>query len=96
MLVVSNVRIDKYLKLTRIIKRRTVAKEIVDDGVIFINGSKAKPAKEVKVGDIVKLQLGQHLLTIKVLALNLVTKKDNASEMYEVLEDRVINPKDEA
>lgn len=96
MLVVSVVRIDKYLKLTRLIKRRTVAKEIVDEGVIFINGHKAKPAKEVKVGDIVKLQLGKHQLTIKVLALNPVTKKDNADEMYEILEDKVINPLDEA
>ena len=87
-------RIDKYLKLTRLIKRRTVAKEIIDDGVIYINEIKAKPSKEVKVGDIVRLTLGQHQLTIEVLALNPVTKKDNAEEMYKILEDKVINPKE--
>ena len=85
-------RIDKYLKLTRLIKRRTVAKEILEDGVIYINNLRAKPSKEVKVGDVVQLTLGQHQLTIKVLALNSVTKKDNADEMYEILEDKVINP----
>lgn len=87
-------RIDKYLKLTRLIKRRTVAKEILEDGVIYINDLRAKPSKEVKIGDIVRLTLGQHQLTIKVLALNPVTKKDDADEMYEILEDKVINPKD--
>ncbi len=89
-------RIDKYLKLTRLVKRRMVAKEIIEDGVIYINNHKVKPSKEVKIGDIVKLTLGQHQLTIKVLALNTVTTKANAEEMYEIIEDKVITPIDEA
>ena len=60
-------RIDKYLKLTRLIKRRTVAKELLDRGIFLINDRVAKPSSEVNEGDILTLQLGRHKLTVKVL-----------------------------
>ena len=68
-------RIDKYLKLTRLIKRRTVAKELLDRGIFTINGRVAKPSSEVNEGDIVVLPLGRHKLTIKVVRLASYTKK---------------------
>ena len=84
------VRLDKFLKVSRLIKRRTIAKEIAGDGIIEINGRVAKPSSEVKVNDVLDLRLGTHKLTIKVLSTNEVSKKNNASEMYEVINDVVI------
>ncbi len=84
------VRLDKFLKVSRLIKRRTIAKEIAGDGIIEINGRVAKPSSEVKVNDVLDLRLGTHKLTIKVLSINEVSKKNNASEMYEVINDVVI------
>lgn len=83
-------RIDKYLKLTRLIKRRSVAKEVIDDGVILLNGRVVKPSKEVKINDILQLTLGTHRIVIKVVALTPVVNKSNFSELYEVIEDCVI------
>ena len=88
--MVIKVRLDKFLKVSRLIKRRTIAKEIAGDGIIEINGRVAKPSSEVKVNDVLDLRLGTHKLTIKVLSTNEVSKKNNASEMYEVINDVVI------
>lgn len=60
-------RIDKYLKLTRVIKRRTIAKEVVDNGRVKINDKIAKPSSEVNVGDILSMRLGKNNIVIKVL-----------------------------
>lgn len=84
-------RIDKYLKLTRLIKRRTVAKELLDREIFMINGKIAKPSNEVKVGDILSLKLGCHKLTVKVLSLQTTVKKEDSLKMYEILKDEVIN-----
>lgn len=89
-------RIDKYLKITRLIKRRTIAKEIVDNGLIFVNGKQVKPSKEISVGDVVELHLGKHKLVIQVLNLSLTPRKGNCDEMYKILEDKVINTPDVA
>lgn len=83
-------RIDKYLKLNRLIKRRTVAKELLDRGIFTINGRVAKPSSEVNEGDIVVLPLGRHKLTIKVVRLVSYTKKETAQELYELIKDEII------
>ena len=62
-------RLDKYLKVSRIIKRRTVAKEVADKGRIKINGILAKSSTDVKINDQIEIQFGNKLLTVKVLSL---------------------------
>lgn len=75
-------RIDKYLKISRIIKRRTVAQEACEGGKVDINGKTAKPSTEVKVGDIVTLTFGSKTLKIEVLSLKEVIKKEEADSLY--------------
>lgn len=82
-------RLDKYLKVARVIKRRTIAKDILDLGFVKINDRVAKPSSEVKVDDVLVLTLGERVLKIKVKAINQYSKKDQASEMFEILEDGV-------
>ena len=84
-------RIDKYLKLTRLIKRRTVAKELLDRGIFQINGKTAKPSSEINEGDVIVLPLGRHELTVKVLKIINVVKKEDSHELYEILEDKIID-----
>ena len=88
-------RIDKYLKLTRLIKRRTVAKELLDRGIFLINGRVAKPSTEVNEGDILTLQLGRHKLTVKVLKIVSYAKKDDSHDLYEVIKDEIIEESSE-
>lgn len=78
-------RIDKYLKVTRLIKRRTVANDACDGERISINGKIVKPSKEVKIGDIVEISFGNRVLKIRVLGLNEKVKKEDASTLYEVI-----------
>ena len=80
-------RIDKYLKLTRLIKRRTVANEACDSDRILINGKVVKPSKEVKVGDVVTVCYGNKTVTVKVLVVADVVRKEDASQMYEVIDE---------
>ena len=84
-------RIDKYLKLTRLIKRRTVAKELLDRGIFQINGKTAKPSSEINEGDVIVLPLGRHELTVKVLKIANVVKKEDSHDLYEILEDKIID-----
>ena len=84
-------RIDKYLKLTRLIKRRTVAKELIDRGIFQINGKTAKPSSEINEGDVIVLPLGRHELTVKVLKIANVVKKEDSHDLYEILEDKIID-----
>ncbi len=79
-------RIDKYLKVSRIIKRRTVAQEACEGGKVTINGKVAKPSSEVKVGDVLSLQFGARTVSVEVLEVKEVVKKDDASLMYRQLE----------
>ncbi len=84
-------RIDKYLKVTRLIKRRTAAKELLDRGIFSINGKVAKPSSEIKENDILVLPLGRHLLTVKVLRCLEHANKEQANGMYEIIEDKIIS-----
>ena len=77
-------RLDKYLKVSRVIKRRSVAKEIADKGRISINGKIAKSSTDVSVGDELVINFGNKTLTIRVNELKETTKKDEAEGMYEV------------
>lgn len=81
-------RIDKYLKVSRIIKRRTIAKDILDLGFVKINNKVAKPSSEVKNDDVLTLKLGERELIIKVKIVQEYAKKGTSSEMYEILEDK--------
>lgn len=78
-------RIDKFLKNSRIIKRRTVAKEACEKGWVTVNGKAAKPGTELKEGDIVKVTFGSSELEVRVLRLLETVKKQDADSMYEVL-----------
>ena len=86
-------RLDKYLKISRVIKRRTIAKDIIDIGLVKINDKVAKPSSEVKELDEIELILGDRILRIKVLSLLTNPRKENASQMYEIIDENVIkNP----
>lgn len=81
----KNMRIDKFLKVSRIIKRRTVANEAVAAGRVKINGKVVKPSGEVKIGDIIEIGFGQKTVKARVLSINNVVKKEQAGEMIEFL-----------
>ena len=78
-------RIDKFLKVSRILKRRTVAQEAADAGKIRVNGKEVKPAYRVKIGDEVELSFTSGTLKFGVLAIKETVKKDEASTLYEVI-----------
>ena len=78
-------RLDKFLKVSRIIKRRTVAKDASDAGVVFVNGKEAKAATKLKIGDILELHFGEKILKVRVLELKEHVGKDEAASMYEVI-----------
>lgn len=78
-------RLDKYLKVSRIIKRRTVANEACDNAHITVNGRPAKASYDVKVGDVLEIAFGSKVLRVRVVSIIDSTKKADASEMYEVL-----------
>lgn len=78
-------RIDKFLKNSRIIKRRTVAKEACDQGRVYINDKPAKAGSEVNPGDIIHIEFGNSSVDAKVLELLESCKKEDADKMYEIL-----------
>ena len=78
-------RIDKFLKVSRILKRRTVAHDAAESGNIFVNGKKVKPAYRLKVGDVVEIAFVTGVLKFRVLALKETVKKDDAASLYEVI-----------
>ena len=80
-------RLDKYLKVSHIIKRRTVAKEAAQKDKIKINGKDAKPSSSVNEGDIIEISYSSKSLIVKVLSTNEYTAKKDASLMYEVIEN---------
>lgn len=79
-------RIDKYLKVSRLIKRRTVANEVADAGRILVNGKLAKASYAVKVGDVIEITFGNRPVKVRVLSIDAPAGKDVAREMYEVIE----------
>ncbi|WAA09479.1 RNA-binding S4 domain-containing protein [Fervidibacillus albus] len=84
-------RLDKFLKVSRIIKRRTLAKEVADQGRISINGHVAKASSTVNVGDQLEIRFGQKVMTIRVEKLLETTKKEEAGNMYTVIKEQFIN-----
>ena len=78
-------RIDKYLKVSRIIKRRTLANEACDKGRVTINGKLAKPGSEIDVGDEVEIRFGNGTTRIKILTVTEHIRKEEAKEMYTLL-----------
>ena len=75
-------RLDKYLKVSRLIKRRTVANEACDNGRVSVNGRPVKASYDVKVGDRLEIALGTRTLAVEVLQVSETVKKDDASAMY--------------
>jgi ribosomal 50S subunit-recycling heat shock protein len=78
-------RIDKYLKVARIIKRRTIAKEACDLGRVSLNGRLAKAGAEVAVGDEIEVRFGSAVFRARILIVQESVRKDDAAEMYEAL-----------
>lgn len=75
-------RLDKYLKVSRLIKRRTVANQVCDVGRVQINGKTAKPSQDVKEGDVLTLEMGPRIIRAKVVSLNDHAQKADADSMY--------------
>ncbi len=80
-------RIDKYLKVSRLIKRRTVANEACDGGRVTVNGKVAKASSEVKAGDIVEIRFGEKLIKVRVEDVKEHTLKNDAALLYTVLDN---------
>jgi ribosomal 50S subunit-recycling heat shock protein len=80
-------RLDKFLKVSRVIRRRTVAHDISAAGRVMINGRPAKPGTEVKPGDILDIGFGAGHTRIRVLAVKETVRKNEAAELFEILED---------
>ncbi len=78
-------RLDKYLKVSRLIKRRTVANDACDAGRVSINGRPAKASAEVKAGDIIEIGFGNRQVKVEVTAIKETTKKDEAEDMFRYL-----------
>lgn len=83
-------RLDKYLKVSRLIKRRTLAKEASENERIMVNGNPAKPSKEIKVGDVLTITYGKKIVEVKVISLIDSTKKQDANLMYELVSEKTI------
>ncbi|MCC5911240.1 MAG: RNA-binding S4 domain-containing protein [Clostridiaceae bacterium] len=79
-------RLDKYLKNSRIIKRRTVAKDACEKGRVFINGKTAKAGTEVEIGDVIEIQFGDRTFKAEVTQITEHVKKDEAKEMFKLIE----------
>ena len=79
-------RLDKYLKLTRLIKRRTVANEACDADRVIVNGRPARASLAVREGDIIEINLGAHPLKVKVLKVSEYVSKDDAPTCYQIIE----------
>ncbi len=84
-------RLDKYLKVSRLIKRRTLAKEVAEAERIYVNNNIAKPSKELKVGDIITIEFGSKRVTVRVVSLEATTKKELATNLYEFISEEKKN-----
>ena len=80
-------RLDKFLKVSRLIKRRTVANDACDTSRVSVNGKIVKPSYNVKVGDIISIVFGSKTVTVKVLEIKETTKKSEAFGMYEIISE---------
>jgi ribosomal 50S subunit-recycling heat shock protein len=80
-------RLDKFLKVSRLIKRRTAAKDVSDQGRVLLNGKEAKPSTVVKIGDVLDIQFGQRTLTVQVERLTESNRKEDIVGLYTVLKE---------
>jgi ribosomal 50S subunit-recycling heat shock protein len=78
-------RLDKYLKVSRIIKRRTVAKEACESGRVSINGKVAKPGTDIKEGDVIEIRFASKALSARILNVSEHVRKEDAQAMYEIV-----------
>jgi len=90
------VRLDLYLKTSRLVKRRTVAQAMCDEGRVLVNGREARPAKEVKPGDTITLAFSTRSVEIEVLGIPVTSKKGSAEELYRVTTDKRTENEDNA
>ncbi|HAQ08449.1 MAG TPA: hypothetical protein DCR24_13365 [Bacillus bacterium] len=88
-------RLDKFLKVSRLIKRRTLAKEVSDKGRISVNGVPAKASTNVKAGDELAIRFGQKVVSVKIDQIQETSRKDEAAEMYTILGEERIPDNDE-
>ncbi len=79
-------RLDKYLKVSRIIKRRTVANEACDAGRVLVNGKAARASYDIKIGDIIEISFGTRLFKAEVEAVQETVRKEDAALMYKIIE----------
>jgi ribosomal 50S subunit-recycling heat shock protein len=86
----ENMRLDKFLKVSRLIKRRTLAKEVADQGRISINGTQAKASSIVSVGDKLEIRFGQKVVTVEVTSLKETVRKEEADMLYKVVKEEKI------
>lgn len=86
-------RLDKFLKVSRLIKRRTLAKEVAENERILVNDRLAKPSKELNIGDIITIEFGNKIVKVRVASLEQSVKKEDALNMYEFIseEKKIIN-----
>ena len=85
-------RLDKYLKVSRLIKRRTVANEACDAGRVLINDRPAKASAQVKEGDVLEIQFGSKAVRVEVLNVQETVKKEEAQELYRYLQSKKVSP----
>jgi ribosomal 50S subunit-recycling heat shock protein len=86
-------RLDKYLKVSRLIKRRTIANEACDSGRVLVNGKVARASYDVKIGDQLELQLGNRLVKVEVAEINEYANRETAANLYRLIsEERLAKP----
>lgn len=89
-IILEYMRLDKFLKVSRIIKRRTVSKEISENNRVKINDKVAKPSTKVKVGDLITIEFGRTLLTIRVKEIKEHVLKEDSNMLYEIVNEQKI------
>ena len=87
-------RLDKFLKVSRLIKRRPLAKQVADQGRITINGNQAKASTTVKIDDELVIKFGQKIVTLKVDELKNTTRKDEAAMLYSIIKEEQVDQED--
>src|SRR5690606_5626938 len=87
----DSMRLDKFLKVSRLIKRRTLAKEIAEQNRIKVNNHIAKPSYQVEIGDEIEITFGQSIVTVKVTDVKEHVRKEEAKQLYEVIKEEKIN-----
>ncbi len=87
-------RLDKFLKVSRIIKRRTLSKEITESGRVKVNGKVAKPSTTLKIGDEIEIEFGRTMLTVKVKELREHVLKQDSTLLYEIIDEQRIERED--